>query len=251
MIILSLIERIIFGCITAKINSCKGRDGGFAWGFFLCGIGIIVTATRASLIKEERHPLYTNPAVFLEKEKPAPQPPVQAAKTWKCVSCGHENALGSASCTECDEPRRYRWTCAGCGRKNEAGDKFCPDCGNAWSAEQEKSLCNAAPDESFIDELRALDSAAGIAAAFEEKFAGVDSEDVLLVIASLKKVSASERIYGNMRSLALQRAEAFFRHGMKVFPVDRSNPTVTCPVCGKVQRNDRECCFGCGALFKE
>ncbi len=44
--IVMLVMCIIFGCITRKINMNKGYDGGFAWGFWLGIIGIIVVAVR-------------------------------------------------------------------------------------------------------------------------------------------------------------------------------------------------------------
>ena len=47
-----LISCIVFGIITRCINSAKGRDGGFWWGFFLGAIGIIVVACRRSVVEE-------------------------------------------------------------------------------------------------------------------------------------------------------------------------------------------------------
>ena len=41
-----LIVAIICGFITKSMNENKGYDGGFAWGFFLSIIGIIVVAVR-------------------------------------------------------------------------------------------------------------------------------------------------------------------------------------------------------------
>lgn len=35
-----------FGAITKRINEDKGYDGGFAWGFFLGVMGIVVVACR-------------------------------------------------------------------------------------------------------------------------------------------------------------------------------------------------------------
>ncbi len=45
-IIGGLIACIIFGCITKYINESKGYNGGFAWGFWLNIIGIIVVACK-------------------------------------------------------------------------------------------------------------------------------------------------------------------------------------------------------------
>ena len=44
--IIGLVVSIVFGCITKGINENKGYDGGFAWGFWLGWIGIIVVACR-------------------------------------------------------------------------------------------------------------------------------------------------------------------------------------------------------------
>ena len=41
-----LIVAIICGLITKSMNENKGYNGGFAWGFFLSIIGIIVVAVR-------------------------------------------------------------------------------------------------------------------------------------------------------------------------------------------------------------
>ena len=44
-----LIVNIIFGIATRAISRSKGYDGGFAWGFFLGIIGIIVVACKANI----------------------------------------------------------------------------------------------------------------------------------------------------------------------------------------------------------
>ena len=43
---LYIIVAVICGFITKSMNENKGYDGGFAWGFFLAVIGIIVVAVR-------------------------------------------------------------------------------------------------------------------------------------------------------------------------------------------------------------
>lgn len=48
-IAISLGIAIVCGVISKKINESKGRRGGFAWGFFLGVIGIIVVACRSDL----------------------------------------------------------------------------------------------------------------------------------------------------------------------------------------------------------
>lgn len=92
----ALIVDIIFGCIfggiTKYINEKNGYYGGFAWGFWLGWIGIVVVAcrrpayrpTRESIIRPIEQPDSTN-------EEPAPP------NTWKC-RCGRCNALYVSAC---------------------------------------------------------------------------------------------------------------------------------------------------------
>ena len=42
-----IIVAVVFGLITKHINESKGYQGGFAWGFWLGFIGIIVVACRS------------------------------------------------------------------------------------------------------------------------------------------------------------------------------------------------------------
>lgn len=38
---------------------------------------------------------------------------------------------------------------------------------------------------------------------------------------------------------------------LEMYKVDRSANEIVCPVCGKVQKSDRELCWNCGALFTD
>jgi len=247
-LIFSIIERVIFGLITAKINSSKGRDGGFAWGFFLCGIGIIVTATRSSLIEETSSEKPVNYFISEKKEEKPAEPPKLI--TWKCAKCGRENLLSCNFCEECGERRHYQWKCASCGKENAPEVKFCPECGGQRSDEQEMTPELIAPDTDFISYIKTLGSAEEIASAFELKYGGVNNENAREMITLLEKSVKMERSYGNMKDHAVKKLEAFFNSGMQFYTVNRTEPTLTCPVCGKVQRSDRDACFSCGALFK-
>ena len=51
--IIGIIVACVFGAITKNINQSKGYDGGFAWGFWLGVIGIIVVSCR------QPNPYYT------------------------------------------------------------------------------------------------------------------------------------------------------------------------------------------------
>lgn len=45
-IFFAILVSVVCGFITKSMNQNKGYDGGFAWGFFLWIIGIIVVAVR-------------------------------------------------------------------------------------------------------------------------------------------------------------------------------------------------------------
>ena len=253
-IIASLVECTIMGIITRSILKAKNRDGGFAWGFFLAGIGIIVCATKRSIVYEEpSRPAFSYLGDVPEKKEPEPpkataEPPKKAS--WKCIKCSGENSLTSNFCSECGERRHYKWVCASCGKENAPEVKFCPECGNQQTEQQEIMPAKLSFDENFLEYIKTLGSAAEIATAFEFKFGGSEDENALAMIALLEKSVRIERSYGNMKDHAVKRLDSFFKNGMQFFEVDRSQPTIACPVCGKLQRNDRESCFGCGALFK-
>ncbi|MBQ3665096.1 MAG: SHOCT domain-containing protein [Lachnospiraceae bacterium] len=53
-----LIWGILMGCATKVINESKGYSGGFAWGFWLGLIGLIVVACKSNKI--ESNPSYSN-----------------------------------------------------------------------------------------------------------------------------------------------------------------------------------------------
>ncbi len=98
--IISIGVACIFGAITKGINESKGYYGGFAWGFWLGWIGIIVVACRASnsyspresIIKPANSSAQNNiPAHIASSQQAAPN-------SWKC-RCGRYNAQFVSSCT--------------------------------------------------------------------------------------------------------------------------------------------------------
>lgn len=81
-VIVSVIMGCIWGAVTAAINEHKGYDGGFAWGFFLGLIGVIVVASRAPYVRPQ--PVYK---------------PMTITSGWVCT-CGrtHDNYVSSCVC---------------------------------------------------------------------------------------------------------------------------------------------------------
>lgn len=94
---------VVFGFISRYINESKGYDGGFAWGFWLGVIGIIVVACKQPVPRYDyyaprREPLDTTPIngdYTGGRSAPAysnsPPPPPPGPNTWRCVKCGASN----------------------------------------------------------------------------------------------------------------------------------------------------------------
>ena len=80
LLIAYVFQGIIFGVICSYVASTKGYNGGFAWGFFLGIIGLLVVGFRPNLTQasaEAYRPTYPD-----GQPKPKPQ--------WECV-CGAKN----------------------------------------------------------------------------------------------------------------------------------------------------------------
>ena len=102
-IVISIIVSCIFGAITKAINERKGYYGGFAWGFWLGWIGIIVVACRQSN-------LYYSPkeSIIVPAKNADPAPKTELPRnaisyqspngdSWKC-KCGRYNPRYLSSC---------------------------------------------------------------------------------------------------------------------------------------------------------
>ena len=85
VIVSLLIFNIICGAISEKINREKGYDGGFAWGFLLCILGIVVTAVRPyrQYIKVKNNTVSEVPHIF-----------------W-CAGCGSTFSSSNSKHTDC------------------------------------------------------------------------------------------------------------------------------------------------------
>lgn len=248
-ILLSLAECIGMGFITRAIMRAKNREGGFGWGFFLAGIGIIVCASKRRIeynppTKPANNYLNTAP---LKKETVPPKKPAG----WTCASCGKENEMVSNFCSGCGERRHYKWVCASCGKENAPEVKFCPECGNQLTDEQEQVPAPLSMDEQFLENIKTMSSAAEITEAFKAQYAESGNEDMQRMLKLLEEDCRIERMYGNSPVDATKKLENFYKSGMRFHEVDRSGELLTCPVCGKEQRFNRKTCFVCGAFFRE
>ena len=96
MLILTIVNACIFGVITKVINERKGYYGGFAWGFWLGWIGIIVVACRESASYTPKESIIVRP-----QKSGLPHNAISNSAPsgggWKC-SCGRINAAYISSC---------------------------------------------------------------------------------------------------------------------------------------------------------
>ncbi len=144
----------IFGAITKHINESKGYDGGFAWGFWLGLIGIIVVALKAdnNHSSQPYQPMYGG---ALSQNPPSRN---AASNQWRCV-CGNLNSGALSYCTYCrrsrEEQNIRKKKCPHCGANNNESNETCFACGKpmnetaAPQAAQDSgvSLTKAAPSK--------------------------------------------------------------------------------------------------------
>ena len=112
----------VFGAITKHISESKGYSGGFAWGFWLTWIGVIVVACKPNQTSQttqgQYRPMYPNA--------------VQEKRQWHCV-CGASNNEGASYCFKCrrshhesDSVRKE--ACPHCGAMNRSNNETCFAC---------------------------------------------------------------------------------------------------------------------------
>ena len=119
--LVSLAVCIILGFVTKHINESKGYTGGFAWGFWLNLIGVIVVACKPDnrqYSHGEYKPMYPNA--------------IQPEKTWRCSSCGAENSDKLNYCLRCRSDRvavqAEKLKCPHCGALNNKTNSLCFAC---------------------------------------------------------------------------------------------------------------------------
>lgn len=148
---------IIWGCITKAVSSSKGYDGGFAWGFFLGLIGLIVVAC-----KPDNRPIYS------QRPNYAPTPSNTGNNSVVfCRSCGTANSSNSTTCQSCGaklasiSSLKYNnansadsWKCP-CGAKNYDYETSCHRCGKLKS-EVVGQAGKSEPQKSLTDQLEEL-----------------------------------------------------------------------------------------------
>lgn len=91
----SLITNVVFGFISKKINENKGYNGGFAWGFFLGIIGIIVVAIRSN---NGYSSYQSNDYQLKQMSREKHENDILREGGWRCQRCNNVNPKYQTSC---------------------------------------------------------------------------------------------------------------------------------------------------------
>lgn len=117
-----LIICFTFGSITKHISEKKGYEDGFAWGFWLNFIGIIVVACKPDIRSNKPQ----------EYESMFSQTQIKD-KVWQCI-CGQENSDKLNYCVHCHRDRfndqEEIMKCPYCGEINNKSNTTCSACHN-------------------------------------------------------------------------------------------------------------------------
>ena len=102
-IIIILVAYSIMGLISRNINESKGYDGGFAWGFLLGIIGIIVVAVRNPNIisynqYDDLHYSANDNSKLSMLENQSDDERTLKNGGWKCSKCRRVNASYVTTC---------------------------------------------------------------------------------------------------------------------------------------------------------
>ena len=175
-IIVAIVVQILFGVATKHINESKGYTGGFAWGFWLGIIGIIVVACKAdnrSTVTYEA-PRYAGQSQsssyssYLSSSSSASRS--VSNNTWKCP-CGQENSENLNYCTRCRRTKNEaqielaqstKIACPHCGAMNKPTNEQCFACGKPMKEEEvptqieTKEIKQDQPNASAIEMLKQL-----------------------------------------------------------------------------------------------
>lgn len=140
-----VVQGLIFGFAAQHIAESKGYQTGFAWGFWLSWIGLLVVVARPNLVV----PVQTDNGsrlMHLAETMPEARASNVPDHRWQC-ECGAKNPAGAAVCQSCRRPRdsaerRYeKVRCPHCGAMTRKENRLCFACNQPWAeAEQTNEL---------------------------------------------------------------------------------------------------------------
>ena len=131
-----LISGVICGFVTKYIANSKGYEGGFAWGFWLGIIGILVVGFRPNQEQPQvaYHSRYgsSDYRMSSSSENNSYRPRSVANKGWTCT-CGSHNPSSMDYCMSCrktrEEATEEKIECKHCGANNKKSNIICFACG--------------------------------------------------------------------------------------------------------------------------
>ena len=145
----SLVSGVIFGLITKHVAGSKGYDGGFAWGFWLGWIGLIVVAVRPTIqtMTEYRSTCSDTDGGSSRVRGAATSYSVSASPSrgmWEC-SCGSKNPATVDYCLSCRRQKgealaKPKVKCPHCGANNSADNENCFACMKPMKEKPEESI---------------------------------------------------------------------------------------------------------------
>lgn len=93
-----IIRAVIWGMITKKVSEKKGYYGGFAWGFWLGLIGLIVVACKSKQCRSDDY--YATSSFLSAVAQEESEEQMLSNGGWKCKKCGRVNTgyTGTCSC---------------------------------------------------------------------------------------------------------------------------------------------------------
>lgn len=121
-IIIYLVQAVIMGFVALHISESKGYEGGFAWGFWLGIVGVLVVGFRPTLQAQtysEHYGSLSNASANAD------------SSMWDCI-CGATNSGALDYCTSCrrsrSEAERGKIRCPHCGAVNSELSETCFAC---------------------------------------------------------------------------------------------------------------------------
>lgn len=111
----------------------------------------------------------------------------------------------------------------------------------------------ASKPESILEKVRKLNNVAEIYDFLSQTLEdNVDSREFLKQLNFMVFVSKAQGDkFGHNKKHAIMLTESFFKHGKRVFFVDKYDEELECPVCGKSQTSEQTYCIRCKALFRD
>ncbi len=89
---------LVFGCITQAMSEEKGYETGFAWGFWLGIIGIIVVACKPDMRLLHSYADYNKNSYLSDAAEEKRKQETISSGGWICQQCGRTNQSHTGTC---------------------------------------------------------------------------------------------------------------------------------------------------------